>query len=61
MTNVNKDSENYCYFDSGCKEASQFLKKQSSCLNCPFNECLYENSKWHKKQIREMNLKLNEV
>jgi hypothetical protein len=37
----NTDSESYRDHDSGCRWASDFLGRQSSCFNCPFTECKY--------------------
>jgi len=34
------DRYNYTAPDSGCIPASVYLGKQSSCLNCPFPECI---------------------
>jgi len=34
------DSEAYRYADSGCRRATKELGKQSSCLECPFQNCI---------------------
>ena len=43
------DSPAYRYADSGCPEATEFLKSQSVCLvNCPFPECYMDGNKNYK-------------
>lgn len=38
-----QDKESYSRADSGCPEATAYLGGvQSSCLNCPFEKCIYE-------------------
>ena len=50
----------YChYWDDGCESATAFLRHQSSCLNCPFPKCIYDEpggrQRWRKRQRdREM-------
>ena len=44
----------YCYYrDDGCELATAYLGHQSSCLNCPFPTCIYEQpggkQRWFKK------------
>ena len=33
------DGESYLLSDSGCGEATHYLKEPSLCLGCPFPEC----------------------
>ena len=45
----------YCrYQDGGCEIATAYLGHQSSCLNCPFPHCIYEQprgrQRWLKKE-----------
>jgi len=37
-----KDSTAYRYCDSGCEIATEYMSTQSSCLNCPFKRCIYD-------------------
>jgi len=37
-----QDAESYGKADSGCPEATAYLGCQSSCLDCPFEECIFE-------------------
>lgn len=38
----NPDGLSYQAPDSGCQAATEFLHHQSSCLDCPFSQCLME-------------------
>ncbi len=45
----------YChYWDDGCESATAYLGHQSSCLNCPFPKCIYDEpggrQHWLKRQ-----------
>ena len=40
-----KDNESYNLSDSGSREATDYLKHQSLCLECPFPECLLDKLK----------------
>lgn len=45
----------YCrYRDEGCEFADNFLGHKSSCLNCPFLKCIYDEprgrQRWLKRQ-----------
>lgn len=33
------------YKDLGCKEATWYLRRKSSCADCPFSKCKYELDK----------------
>ncbi|MFC2013211.1 hypothetical protein ACFLUE_02875 [Chloroflexota bacterium] len=51
--------EYHRYRDEGCEVASAFLHHQSSCLNCPFPKCVYEQDggKQHwLKQLRDREM-----
>lgn len=37
------DGESYAEVDSGCSVASNHISRMSSCLQCPFKECIYDN------------------
>jgi len=37
----NKDGNHYVHSDSGCPNATEYLKRQSRCLQCPFTRCIY--------------------
>ena len=37
-----RDGFNYTYADSGCIRATGYLGERSSCLSCPYDECLYK-------------------
>jgi hypothetical protein len=44
----------YCYYrDDGCELATAYLGHKSSCLNCPFSGCIYDQpggrQRWLKK------------
>jgi len=45
--------------DSGCQVASDYLGEPSTCLNCPFDECVLIKSWVGPKRIRQ--LKRNET
>ena len=38
------DGINYANPDSGCEKASEYLGYQSSCLECPFDTCVLDES-----------------
>ena len=45
----------YCHYrDDGCELATAYLGYKSSCLNCPFPKCIYDQSRgrqcWLKRQ-----------
>ena len=35
----NRDAETYSYSDSGCRKATEYMGRQSMCLECTFGEC----------------------
>lgn len=37
--------------DAGCKYADEFLGNKSSCLTCPFNECVFISPGGNKHRI----------
>jgi ribosomal protein S14 len=43
---MGRDAENYTRPDSGCEKATQFLQRQSKCLECPFwpdiKDCVFD-------------------
>ena len=47
----------YCHYgDDGCEFADEFLNRKSSCLNCPFPKCVYDEpgggQRWLKELLR---------
>ena len=45
----------YCHYcDDGCVAADQFFGHKSSCLDCPFPKCIYDEprgqQRWLKRQ-----------
>ena len=55
---VNKDGKSYREPDSGCEQATKFLKEQSSCFNCPFVICYEEMSINDRRKLRKGDKKL---
>ena len=45
--------EYHHYRDEGCEVATAYLGHQSSCLNCPFSKCIYDQyggkQRWLKR------------
>ena len=41
LLKLSTDNESYSRFDSGCKDATEYLGHQSSCFTCPFRDCRY--------------------
>ncbi len=40
----------YCrYRDDGCESATTFLGRRSSCLNCPFDKCVFEEPRGRQR------------
>lgn len=37
------DHSGYSGVDSGCDVATEHLKRRSSCLECPFDKCVYDD------------------
>lgn len=37
-----RDTVAYSGADSGCKVATEYLGRQSSCLDCPLRKCVYD-------------------
>ncbi|MFC1937414.1 helix-turn-helix domain-containing protein [Chloroflexota bacterium] len=54
--------EYHHYRDEGCEAATAHLGNQSSCLNCPFPGCIYDQyggrKRWLKRQRAREMLKL---
>jgi AraC-like DNA-binding protein len=54
--------ENCHYRDEGCEVADAFLGHKSSCLNCPFPHCIYDEpggeQRWRKRLRNAQVLKL---
>ena len=50
---VNKEKIN----DDGCQYASEYLDRDSSCLDCPFTECVFDKPEelgyWKERRRRE--------
>ena len=47
--------------DNGCQYATEYLGKASSCLDCPFSECVFDKPEelgyWRERKRREEILK----
>lgn len=41
MNCTQTDRRTYCGPDSGCNYATEYLGEKSSCLKCPFAECVF--------------------
>ena len=41
-SNGSTDGESYLLSNSGCREATRYLKHPSRCISCPFLECIFE-------------------
>jgi len=45
----------YCqYSDSGCEVASQHLGHKSSCLDCPFPQCVFDQPRGKQRWIKRL-------
>lgn len=47
----NPDAQTYTRANSGCPTASAFLGHQSSCLDCPFDPCIYD---LNRRQVKKL-------
>ena len=54
--------EYHHYQDEGCEVATAYLGRQSSCLNCPFSKCIYDQhggkQRWLKRLRDEEMVRL---
>lgn len=50
------DHKSYIRVESGCKEASDFLKYPSSCSKCPFPKCVYDKP-GQRKKLRDKDIR----
>jgi len=48
---TSRDTDHYTAPDSGCSPASHVIDKQSSCLGCPFPECVYIMSRSDRERL----------
>lgn len=57
------DALNYGSSDSGCPLASAFQGSPSSCLKCPFDECVYDGGKRVEeiKRLHDNGIKPREI
>jgi len=56
-----RESENQ---DNGCVLATQFLGRRSHCLECPFNDCRYDEVEQlinHRRKERQRQKKLDNM
>ena len=45
----------YCrYQDDGCELATDYLGHKSSCLNCPFAKCIYDEPRGRQRHIKTL-------
>ena len=43
----------YCHFqDDGCEVATTYSGRKSSCLNCPFAKCIYDEPGGRQRYIK---------
>ena len=54
MIGYKTDAKNYAEIDSGCRDASNYLRMQSKCTECPFKRCLMELSRKEKNKYMKM-------
>jgi len=63
LERINQSSENpddeldlppeYCHYrDDGCEFADTYLGHKSSCLNCPFAKCIYDEPRGRQRYIK---------
>lgn len=46
-------------FKTGCKKADNFIKGKSSCFNCPYPDCVYDDDSFRQSGARrERNEKI---
>lgn len=70
MTQITKtrrfttDSETYHHADSGCAIASLHMGRQSNCLECPFEECVFIKKRDVIKKrtaLQERNIQIKQL
>jgi len=65
LKKINHSSENpnhqldlppeYCrYQDDGCELATAYLGHKSSCLNCPFERCIYDEAGGRQRYMKKL-------
>jgi hypothetical protein len=59
---INESLKQPTYPDTGCRYATDYLGRQSSCLECPFPQCFTEAPRkyqfWKNRKTREKILEL---
>ena len=45
--------------DTGCQTATNFIGHQSECLNCPFKDCVQDNTEARSRGIYEKSKRRN--